>query len=111
MIAFQLFIRNVLAADASGHPRAETGCGNDEMRYAKTVRIVNRADAQAIGVEIVRPVGKTILVSANVENVLINQQNLDDAESRIIALDGADIASHKIRASGQLQCFRTQFCH
>ena len=70
------------------------------MSDTETVRIVNGADAQAFGVDFVGTLGKTVLVLANVHNMLIDDQDLDHPKSGIVSLDGANVAWYQIGARG-----------
>lgn len=99
-VAFQLFFSDVLVANAARHPRTETGGGNRQMSDAETVRIVNGAHAQALGIDIVRPFGETIFVFSDVNNVPVDDKNLNNAKTGIVAFDGADVARRQIGTCG-----------
>lgn len=73
MVAFELFFGDVLAADAGGHPRAESGSRNGKMANAEAaVGVVDGADAELLQIQFVRAFFKAIFVFANVEQVLVN---------------------------------------
>ena len=99
-VTFQFLLGDVLAADAGGHPGTETGGRDGQMADAEAVRIMDGAEAQARGVHLVGPLGKAILISSNVHDMPLYYEYFNDAEARIAALDGTNIARRKIGAGG-----------
>ena len=71
-VPVEFFVGDFLAANACGHPGAEAGGGNGQMADAETIGILDGAEAQAGGVNLIGALREAVFVFANVDEVFFD---------------------------------------